>query len=207
MVAKFLDKCRYNYDSTVVKELSDRLPNSSLSSLIPEVTDHTKNTDIRVLHVVRDPRGSINSRIKLRWMPDYKHPLFEKKVQTYCDGIVQNIEFGLQLNESLQHRYKLIFYRDIATRPVDMAREVFKFAGFKLTENTLGWIRNMTSPSTKKAIEQFRNPYSLVRDSKANIDKWRGESPPDRIRIIERICRPLLELIEKMIIEREYLLI
>lgn len=201
---KFLDKCRYSYESTVVKELTDRLPNTSLSSLIPEIIDRTIGTDIRLLHVVRDPRGSINSRIKLKWMPDYEHPQFQKKVQTYCDEIIQNIEFGLQLNESLQQRYKLIFYKDLATRPVESAREVFKFAGLKLSEKTLNWIENRTSPSKMDSRKQFKNPYSLVRDSKSNIEKWRMESPPERTLIIERICKPLIKLIEKISIEREY---
>lgn len=33
----FLDKCRQKFDSTVVKELSDRLPHRRLSSVIPEI--------------------------------------------------------------------------------------------------------------------------------------------------------------------------
>lgn len=207
MFTKFIDKCRYSYDSTVLKELTERLPDTSLSSLIPEIIDRSLSTDIRLLHVVRDPRGSINSRIKLKWMPDYEHPQFKEKVQDYCNGILQNIEFGLQLNESLQQRYKLIFYKDIATRPVESAREVFKFAGLRLSDKTLSWIENRTSPSKMDSRRQFKNPYSLVRDSKANIEKWRRESPPERTMIIEKICKPLIELMEKISIEREYFLI
>ena len=204
----FLDKCIHNFDTTVIKELSDRLPYGRLSSVIPEITQHTDNADIRVLHVVRDPRGSINSRIKLGWMPDYKSATFERKVQNYCDAIVENIEFGQQLDESLRHRYKLILYQDIAARPVDTAKEVFRFAGFNISENTLRWIANRTDPDLNEATaKQLRKPYSLVRNSKANIDKWRNESPLQRTRMIDRICQPLLELMEKIRVEREYLLI
>ena len=140
-------------------------------------------------------------------MPDYNSSTFEPWIRKYCDEINENIKFGQQLNESLRHRYKLILYRDIAARPVDTAREVFKFAGFDMSENTLRWIVNMTHPNTEDAITQFRKPYSLVRDSKANIDKWRRESPPERTRIIERVCKPLLELMEKISIEQEHLFI
>lgn len=203
----FLDKCRQNSDNTVVKELIDRLPQGKLSSVIPEIIDRTDHADIRLLHVVRDPRASINSRIKIGWMPDYRSASFERKVQSHCDGMVDNIEFGQQLNEPLKHRYKLVTYRDIAARPVDTAREVFKFAGFNISEKTLMWIVNRTNPDSDEAVAQFRKPYSLVRDSKANIDKWRSESPPERSRIIEKICQPLLELLEKIRFEREYLLV
>lgn len=203
----FLDKCRNNFDNTVVKVLSDRLPDGRLSSVIPEIILHADNADIRVLHVVRDPRASINSRIKLGWMPDYKSATFEQKVQNHCDKIVENIEFGQQLDESLRHRYKLILYQDIAARPVDTAKKVFKFAGFNISDNTIKWIANRTNPDLIEVTEQSRKPYSLVRDSKANINKWRSESPVQRTRIIERICQPLLELLQKIRIEREYFLI
>ena len=176
--------------------------------MIPEIVDRTDNADIRLLHVVRDPRASINSRIKLGWMPDYENTTFERKVQNYCDEIVENIEFGQQLNESLKRRYKLITYRDIAARPVDTAQEVFKFAGYNMSDKTLKWILNRTTPDHSiEATTQLKKPYSLVRDSKANIDKWRSESPPDRTRVIETICQPLLELLEKIRFEREYLLV
>ena len=208
LLREFLDKCRQNFDNTVVKELSDRLPHRRLSSVIPEVIDRTDNADIRLLHVVRDPRANINSRIKVGWMPDYKNATFEQKVRKHCDEIVENIEFGQQLNESLKHRYKLITYRDIAARPVDTAREVFKFAGFNMPDKTVRWIVNRTNPDHLiQSTAQLKRPYSLVRDSKANIDKWRSESPPERTRVIENLCQPLLELLEKIHFEREYLLV
>ena len=204
----FLSKCRQNFDNTVVKELTERLPHRRLTSVIPEIIDRTDNADIRLLHVVRDPRASINSRIKLGWMPDYKNASFERKVQCHCDDIVENIEFGQQLNQSLKHKYKLITYWDIAVEPVDTAREVFKFAGYNMSDKTLRWILNRTNPdNTIEATAQVKMPYSLVRDSKANIDKWRSESPPERTRIIEKICQPLLELLEKIRFEREYWLV
>lgn len=200
----FLDKCRQKFDNTVVKELSDRLPHGRLSSVIPEIIHRNDNADIRLLHVVRDPRASINSRIKVGWMPDFKNATFEQKVQNHCKEIVANIEFGQQLNESLKHRYKLITYRDIAARPVDTAREIFKFAGFNMNEKTLKWILDRTNPDHSiETSAQFKKPYSLVRDSKANIDKWRRESPPERTRVIEKHCQPLLELLEKIRFERE----
>ncbi|XP_078354334.1 carbohydrate sulfotransferase 3-like [Oculina patagonica] len=201
----FVDKCRHDFDNTVVKVLISRLPHGRLSSVIPEIIHHTDNADIRVLHVVRDPRATINSRIKLGWMPDYKSATFEQKVQNHCDTIVENIEFGQQLDESLRYRYKLILYQDIAARPVDKAKEVFKFAGFNISDNTIKWIANRTNPDLIKTTELLRlsrKPYSLVRDSKANINKWRSESSVERTRIIERICQPLLELLEKIRIKR-----
>ena len=203
LVQSFLYKCKHSYYSTVVKELTERLPGKSLSRVIPLLIDPTVGADIRLLHVVRDPRASINSRIKLKWFPDYDSPYFERKVQSFCNVIVKNIELGEAIDDSLKNRYKLVLYRDIAARPFDTAREIFKFARLNMSEKTLDWITNMTVPNKTEAKKELNRPYSLVRDSEANIDKWRGESSPKRTRIIERICRPLLELIEKISSEKE----
>ena len=201
----FIKKSKQKYDSTVVKELANRLPGDRLLSLLPLISDLPLDADIRILHVVRDPRASINSRIKLRWFPEFNDPNFEERVRYYCKTIIDNIEFGETLDEALKHRYKLILYRDIAALPLDTAREIFKFAGLNLSENTLEWIKNMTNPGETDAKE-FQRPYSLVRDAEANIEKWRNESPPERTLIIEKICQPLLKLLDKISFDQEYLL-
>lgn len=70
-----------------------------------------------------------------------------------------------------------------------------------MSEETLQWVNNMTNPLEKEAIKKLKKPYSLIRNSTANIGKWKVESPPERIRVIERVCQPLIELIEKISVE------
>ena len=206
LLERFINKCAQRYDSTVVKELSSRIPGKSLSSIIPLLIDPAVGADIRLLHIVRDPRASINSRIKLRWFPEYNNSHFEQSVRGHCDGILKNVQYGQTLNDSLRDRYKLIFYQEIATRPFETAKEIFEFAREEMSDKILDWILNTTKPNKIQAATESRRPYSVIRDSDANIDKWRSESPLERTRIIEKTCQPLLELIQKIRFEREYLL-
>ena len=74
VVERFIDNCKHNYDGTVIKE-----PDGSLSSVIPLLIDATIGAD-KLVHVVRDPRASISSRIKLKWLPEYDSPNFDGKV-------------------------------------------------------------------------------------------------------------------------------
>ena len=80
----FVEKSKQKYDSTVVKEVSERLPDGRLLSLLPLISDLAMDADIRILHVVRDPRASINSRIKLKWFPEFNNSNFEEKVRNFC---------------------------------------------------------------------------------------------------------------------------
>ena len=199
-VEELSHRCKHCFSGTVVKVLPHRIPGGKLSSLLPVLTYRAVGVDIRLLHVVRDPRASINSRIKLGWFPEFNDTKFTKMVEDYCNVITDNIEFGQNLDDSLKHRYKLVFYRDIAAHPLNTAKEIFTFAGMDLDENTLKWIKATTNLSNKTEANKanFKSPYSLVRNSKANIEKWRIESPPERTNAIEKICKPLLELIDEL---------
>ena len=199
-VEELSHRCKHCFSGTVVKVLPHRIPGGKLSSLLPVLTYREVGVDIRLLHVVRDPRASINSRIKLGWFPEFNDTKFTKMVEDYCNVITDNIEFGQNLDDSLKHRYKLVFYRDIAAHPLNTAKEIFTFAGMDLDENTLKWIKATTNLSNKTEANKanFKSPYSLVRNSKANIEKWRIESPPERTNAIEKICKPLLELIDEL---------
>lgn len=139
--------CKHCFSGTVVKVLPHRIPGGKLSSLLPVLTYRAVAVDIRLLHVVRDPRASINSRIKLGWFPEFNHTKFTKMVENYCNVIIDNIEFGQNLDDSVKHRYKLVFYRDIAANPLNTAKEIFTFAGMDLNENSFEWIKATTNLS------------------------------------------------------------
>ena len=94
-------KCKHCFSGTVVKVLPHRIPGGKLSSLLPVLTYRAVGVDIRLLHVVRDPRASINSRIKLGWFPEFNHTKFTKMVENYCNAIIDNIEFGQNTDISL----------------------------------------------------------------------------------------------------------
>ena len=46
----FIKKSKQKYDSTVVKELTNRLPDGRLLSLLPLISDLAMDADIRILH-------------------------------------------------------------------------------------------------------------------------------------------------------------
>ena len=101
--------CKHCFSVIVVKVLPHRIPGGKLSSLLPVLTYRAVGVDIRLLHVVRNPRASINSRIKLGRFPEFNHTKFTKMVENYCNVIIDNIEFGQNLDDSVKHRYKLVF--------------------------------------------------------------------------------------------------
>lgn len=187
--------CSDYYKHSVTKVAIVRVPDRKLSSIFPKIIHDNPDTEIKVLHVVRDPRGSINSRINLQWIGDYQKENFFFIPRATCEGITQNVKFGKSLEGSLKEHYKLLRYQDIASSPVKTALEIYKFAGFEMPESLIRWIVQATNPSKEALEQESKNAFSSVRNATASVKKWRKESPIERIRIIEKECSELFDLL------------
>ena len=191
------DVCLNKFNHSVVKVGQVRVPRESISTFIPRVFGENPETDIRVIQIVRDPRGSINSRIRNGWISDFTYKGFPASVDKICRKITANIKFGrvLQHHEWLKERYMEITYREIATMPITTAKKIYKFAGFELQDSLIDWIVSSTNPDEAQLEQAIENPFSHIRDSSNNYLKWRKESPVKRVRVIEQQCKELLNLL------------
>ena len=191
------DVCLNKFNHSVVKVGQVRVPRESISMFIPRVFRENPDTEIRVIQIVRDPRGSINSRIRNGWISDFTYKGFPESVNKICRKITANIKFGrvLQHHEWLKERYMEITYREIATMPITTAKKIYRFAGFELPDSLIDWIVSSTNPDEVQLEQAIENPFSHIRDSSNNYLKWRKESPIKRVRVIEQHCKELLNLL------------
>lgn len=188
--------CLSKFNHSVVKVGQVRVPTESISVFIPHVFLANPDTDIRIIQIVRDPRGSINSRIKAGWISDFTFPGFSRIVGNLCSKIEANIRFGRNLETAwIKERYMEVNYREITSMPITTAKKIYKFAGFEMPDSLIDWIVKSTNPDENQLEQALNNPFSHVRDSRKNYLKWRSESPIKRVRVIEQQCRGLLDLL------------
>ena len=195
---EFVDKvCNSKFKHSVVKVSPVRLPQEKLANLVPQVLLENPDIDLRVLHLVRDPRGGINSRININWMKDYPNPNLVSTARKLCDTIVSNLQHAERtLTElKLKHKYKMVLYKQIADDPLGTSKDIYNFAGFDMPVETEKWIIESTTPSKKKLKEEIKQPFSTVRNATGNADKWRQDAFFQRNRVIERECKPLMDLL------------
>ena len=188
------ERCATMYKHSVTKVAQVRVPDKMLSSIVPQVFLDNPDTDVKVIQILRDPRGSLNSRIQMGWIPKHTAPGFIHQVRYPCDKIAQNVKYGRNLPEKYQDKYMEVYYRDIATEPVKTAMRIYSFAGFEISEDLIKWIIFNTSPSEEALARESRKVYSSVRNSTANVEKWRS-APAEQNRIIERECKELMQLL------------
>lgn len=189
------DVCLRHFKHSVTKIAIVRVPDRKLSHIFPKIIHDHNDTEVKLLHVVRDPRGSVNSRINLRWINDYQSRGFPLLPRDTCEGILQNVKYGASLEGSLKERYKLVRYKDIALFPVKTTLEIYKFAGFEMPESVIHWIVKSTQPSKELLAKEAQNAFSPIRNASANFEKWRREAPIERTRIIEKECSELFDFL------------
>ena len=138
-----------------------------------------------VLHLVRDPRAVISSRITIdqsesasRRTPQrkYIHDNFAKLVLDaiqHCKRIREALETTsswMPANPSLQKVYHLHRYEDFAYHPEVTTRSLYSELGMMLHNDVLELLRNST-------VRRAGNLYSTARNSTACAEAWRHKLP------------------------------
>lgn len=191
------DVCNTKFKHSVVKVSPVRLPREKIANLVPQVLLENPDVDVRILHLVRDPRGNINSRIDIKWTKDFPNPHLGKTARELCSTISENLEYAKRTLKkfNLDHRYKVVLYKQIADDPLGTARDIYKFAEFAMPLETERWIVETTRPKGDQLKKALKNPYSPVRNATGNADKWRKDEFFERNHVIENECRALMALL------------
>lgn len=195
--------CKSNYNVTVMKILTSRIPNGTVKSLFP-LCDSTNCT---IIYLVRDPRPVVFSQMKVgiqSWQ-NFKirgandtapRPSIQMYSASVCQQIEANVKTLKNLTGRMKSRYHILRYEDLAGNATETLRRVYKMVGLKMVNSTLEWIELHTTGkrgSSKRDSHHYN--FSTRRNSKAAIDNWRLEIDPCVVHIIERSCRSVLKLL------------
>nr|XP_054752068.1 carbohydrate sulfotransferase 1-like [Lytechinus pictus] len=149
--------------------------------------------NIKILHLVRDPRAVMSSRWNLK---ESNKDLFRRKgpgadeVLDLCDHMQQNVALGSSTPDWLKDRYIRVRMEDIAQDPIGETKRLYDKLGMRLHDDVLSWIKENTHGSTDGS-ETF-NPYSRTRDTKKVVNTWKSKLSVPSIQRIESSCWKLM---------------
>ncbi|XP_077991564.1 carbohydrate sulfotransferase 3-like [Glandiceps talaboti] len=117
-----------------------RLNNLILASSVLE------ENQVKVIHVVRDPRGMMLSRRNMQRLPrTYNHQkgsaVFDKKlervIKDYCQWVNENYKSATEGPEWIRNQYFLLRYEDLIDRPMTFVPRMFDFIGLPVDNTTV----------------------------------------------------------------------
>lgn len=140
-----------------------------------------KDSDIKIVHLLRDPRGAVNSRNKHK---DFTH----YKVEDFCQEITDDLSLG---NILPHDRYYVVKYEDVVDQPEETLGKVFEFMGFSgLTEDARTYLDDHKKGTRNKAF------YSTFRNKSFKHDQWKSDLDIQKIQEIESKCSSLMNKLE-----------
>ncbi|XP_075440024.1 carbohydrate sulfotransferase 5-like [Ascaphus truei] len=192
-----IEKACKTYSHIVLKEVRF----FDLNVLYPLLRDPSLN--LKILHLVRDPRGVFHSRERSNSMLIRDSNIIVgasnnkgregmyKVMEEICKSHIQIYQTAQNANVSiLQSRYIMVRYEDIVNQPVEKARQMYQFAKLRFTPQLKTWIYNMTHGKGRG-----RSFVITSRDALKVSQAWRDDLPFKTTQRVQNICSAAMNML------------
>ncbi|XP_034234608.1 carbohydrate sulfotransferase 6-like isoform X1 [Thrips palmi] len=140
--------------------------------------------NIRVALLVRDPRGTLQSRLHRDWCPgkpdcsDPKH---------LCKDLVSDYSAAVRLSKLYPGRFRAMRYEDLSVEPYKKVQELFDLFGLDFHPA----VQEFLDTHTKVDVGGVSSTY---RNSKSAPFHWRQDLSHDRVHKIQHDCREAMKI-------------
>jgi len=140
--------------------------------------------NVRVLLLVRDPRGTIQSRKHRDWCPG--NPDCDDPAHL-CSDLVSDYHAIKQLMKLFPGKYEVFRYEDFSMDPFNNTAKIFEFFGYAVHQKVLDFLDSHTKTNKGGVSSTFR-------DSKTAPFKWREKLSMAEVVNIQVKCEEAMKL-------------
>ncbi|XP_017572745.1 carbohydrate sulfotransferase 6 [Pygocentrus nattereri] len=198
----------HSYSHVVLKEVRF----FELESLYPLLRD--PSLDLRIIHLVRDPRAVMNSRDQaIKALVQDSALVLEQEgnmppdgqlrvMQEICRSHVRIHETGnLKPPDFLRGRYRLVRYEDLVRDPLTAIKNIYDFVGLEMTENLEMWIYRITHGTGKGTR---KDAFKITSRNAEDVSlAWRTSLPYTKVKQIQEVCKGAMTLLGYHLVESE----
>ena len=151
---------------------------------VKKLLDDPQFKKMKVVYLIRDPRGTLNSREKSFGCTN-RDCIDPKQL---CQDLSDDIDAFDLLNAQYPDRLLFVKYESLTSTPVPAYRKIFKFAELSIPPFIIKSIRDHTSENNADAFSTYRK--------KEDVDRWKTTLNKTRLQRIETACRSLLNRLD-----------
>lgn len=142
--------------------------------------------NLKAVHLFRDPRAIINSRITTAWYPSGSPGVILDNAKALCSKMVLDYREGLTLMEKYPDRFKFLFYEDLNDDPFGKVKSLYRYLGMSL------------DPSRYTKVKSL--PVFTTNNRKSEREKntafwWRKSLSWELVKQIDHICGDVYNLL------------
>lgn len=139
---------------------------------------------MKVLLLVRDPRGTLQSRKHRDWCPGYPDC---DNPNILCADMVSDYSAAVQIQNKYPNTFRVVRYEDLSLNPYEMVQELFTFFGLDFHPSVTEFLDSHTKLNIGGVSSTFR-------DSKSAPFHWRTDLNATEIQYIEDNCDEAMKL-------------
>ncbi|XP_041472243.1 carbohydrate sulfotransferase 4-like [Lytechinus variegatus] len=189
--------------------MATKIIRADLGNIKPLVVEDKVN--VKVIHLVRDPRGSAASRIHYyfeEWSDLVRAheaefqtrgrlaPLgltnsterIKDCIPTMCKWMRETLKEAKTMPDWLRGRYHLLRYEDFAAAPLNTTEDLYRFVGLPLPQSVREWVRN-----NSQAKDSDPGTFSVHKNSRKTAQKWMKDLRELEIEQVEHDCGDVME--------------
>ncbi|XP_066271009.1 carbohydrate sulfotransferase 1-like [Branchiostoma lanceolatum] len=153
--------------------------------------------NLKVIQLVRDPRGVIASRLALvqhnvSVMTNLHNKVDENEVRQLCNWMTRNKPTSHGSNSWLQKHYSLLRYEDFGRNPIGLMKKIYELVDVPSHINVTKWL--LTHTKTSKKIKERRDPFGTKKDPEKTMNEWRVRLSLEDVQKIQSICKEALDM-------------
>ncbi|CAG9840075.1 unnamed protein product [Diabrotica balteata] len=187
------DQCEiyptYCWNATFLNKFCKLFPFQSMKSVrlrlaLAEKLLQDEDLNVKVILLVRDPRGTMQSRKHRDWcpgMPDCDQPY------NLCRDLVSDYKAAGPLLQIYPDRFRVLRYEDLSLDPNEIARDLFDFLGLHFHRNVEKFLATHTRFNIGGVSSTFR-------DSKSTPFHWKADLNYTEVQNIEENCEEAMRL-------------
>ncbi|XP_035217202.1 carbohydrate sulfotransferase 1-like [Stegodyphus dumicola] len=155
-----------------------------------KLIEEYKDLNLKIIHLVRDPRGTMNSRQQkdiAMWCGKYKACSSPK---TFCNLVNEDLRHACELQKRYPTRYTLVRYEDLALDPPQTTEKLFKFLDVgPVPSEVVQFLETHTQGSSHVSTNSFlQPPYRTVRNSTQAALEWCRKMKLKDIQNVQQNC-------------------
>ena len=144
--------------------------------------------NLKIVHLIRDPRGVLRSRKENGYLNRIKSVKFA--AINLCNRMEGDIKAMELLSKKYPGRIKRFLYEDIAANAEQAAKDLYSFLGLNFPPNMHKWILDHTSARTRNGN------YGTIRmNSSIPANLWKTKLPFRTIKTIDDACEEVYKLL------------
>ena len=205
------NQCLKNYESRIVQCLpvKSRMCKTSEARVMKtirltmEIVEHLLHKDptIKIIHLLRDPRGIVNSRRKWSLLSRVSNELAKKDAESadmeearlLCQKMLKDIRKKEDLEQAYPSNFLTVRYEDMSQNPNNTYHQVYTFLGLSESESVQHWLQQT---SEAKADD---NPYGTNRQNGLDTSiHWQKEMTVWKAQTIANVCSDVLQYMSKL---------